>query len=121
MTDIDWTQFSDEELAQIPAEAWGEQTRRTTLAQAPEAINKINLEHLAALGMEPGDSWVKPVGSYHAPEAGVLEASQDVPLSYPKDWVVSYAGTSWKSLVHANVWEPGVANWADIGTDTNVT
>lgn len=121
MTDIDWTQFSDEELAQIPAEVWGEQTRRTTLEQAPAAINKINLEYLAALGLEPGDSWVMPVGGYSAPEAAVREAAQDAPLAYPKDWVVSHAGSVWRSLVHANVAEPGIADWVDTSNDDPMT
>lgn len=40
--------------------------------------------------------WVQPVGAHD---------------SYAKDAVVSYGGKSWRSLIPANVWQPGVSGW----------
>jgi hypothetical protein len=41
-------------------------------------------------------AWLQPTGAHDA---------------YSKDAVVSHGGKTWKSLLDANVWEPGVANW----------
>lgn len=41
-------------------------------------------------------AWVQPTGAHD---------------SYAKDSVVAYAGKTWKSLVDANVWEPGLYGW----------
>lgn len=40
--------------------------------------------------------------------------------AYSRDAVVTHAGQTWKSLVDANVWEPGVSAWALVSSATPV-
>jgi hypothetical protein len=52
-----------------------------------------------ALGLPPPvPAWVQPTGAQDA---------------YPIDAVVLHNGKDWISLVDANVWEPGTANWRE--------
>jgi len=51
---------------------------------------------------DPGEEW---------PEWRQPTGSQD---AYPKDYKVSHNGKHWKSLVDANVWEPGVYGWDEV-------
>ena len=46
--------------------------------------------------------WVQPTGSHDA---------------YPKDSHVMHGGIEWVSDVDANVWEPGVSGWTQVGGD----
>ena len=43
-------------------------------------------------------AWVAPTGAHDA---------------YPKGATVSHGGRAWKSLVDANVWQPGVSGWRE--------
>jgi hypothetical protein len=47
--------------------------------------------------------WVQPLGAHD---------------TYPAGFVVAHAGKVWRSLVDANVWEPGVSGWAEVTAGT---
>lgn len=96
MTDIDWSTYTDEELLEIQMGANTERTRRQQLEDIPEQMADLNEQYLDVAGIEPGEEWGQPQGAHDA---------------YPKDWRVSHEGQDWISLVDANVWEPGQANW----------
>ena len=51
---------------------------------------------------DPGEEW---------PEWRQPTGAQD---AYPKDYKVSFNGKHWKSLVDANVWQPGVYGWEEV-------
>lgn len=54
--------------------------------------------------VEPADfaaPWVQPTGAEDA---------------YPMDAVVNHAGSNWRSMIVANVWEPGVSGWVDVSS-----
>jgi len=97
MPEIDWYSLTDEEVNQIVLDGYTEQNRRLSLIYIPEQMAELNQEYLNASGISEGEPWVQPTGAHDA---------------YPKDWIVSHGGKDWLSLVDANVWEPGVANWA---------
>lgn len=99
MTDIDWGQLSDEELAAAPQEIWLEQHRRSVLANAQRTIQETNLAYLDAAGVESGQDWVQPTGAHD---------------SYPVDWIVAHEGKTWVSLVNGNAWEPGKSGWREV-------
>lgn len=94
---IDWTTYTDEDLRTEYDAAGAEISRRGALAAIPAQMAALNVQYLGSSGVAEGEAWVQPTGAHDA---------------YPKDWVVTHNDGSWKSLVDANVWEPGVANWA---------
>lgn len=47
----------------------------------------------------PGTAWVQPLGAHDA---------------YTKNMTCSHNNKNWRSLINANVWEPGVTGWAEI-------
>jgi hypothetical protein len=49
-------------------------------------------------------AWVQPTGAHDA---------------YKQDAVVSYGGKSWRSLINANVWQPGVSGWRPLWGSTS--
>lgn len=103
MTDIDWSIYTDEQLIEAQTEIGQEQGRRYVVTSIPQQMVTMNEQYLDATGVEPGQEWVQPTGAHDA---------------YPKDWQVTHNGGQWVSLVDANVWEPGVANWrADSGEE----
>ena len=95
--------LTDAEFTALDSAVTAERSRRAVLTSAPEQIAAQNLAYLDAAGIEQGEPWVAPTGAHNA---------------YPKDWMVTHNSKTWISLVDANVWEPGVANWAiyDPGT-----
>lgn len=66
--------------------------------QADTAAEAVDLDAIVAAADTP-DAWVQPVGSEDA---------------YALDRLVMHNGNVWRSLVPANVWEPGVANWRNM-------
>lgn len=103
MTNEELQALTDDELVELQNDVNREIQRRNTLAQTQAEVTKLNSEYLEAEGTTPGEEWRQPTGAHDA---------------YPKDWVVTHAGDQWVSLVDANVWEPGVANWrADSGEE----
>lgn len=97
MVDIDWPNLTDAELKQVQEEAAAEFGRR----QIPKTINKLNTEYLVGEGVSSGDAWRQPVGGHDA---------------YPVGWVVTHNGTTWQSLIAANVWEPPT-NWREVAAN----
>lgn len=82
-----------------------EQDRRDLLKDIPQKMTALTAAYLVAEGSEPGKAWKQPTTPAN---------------TYPKDWVVSHAETSWVSTVDNNVWEPGVANWREVREDGGV-
>lgn len=97
MPDIDWSAYTDAELIEAQAQITDEQVKRSALATIPTQVSDLNAQYLDAEGVEPGQEWRQPAGAHDA---------------YPRDWIVTHTGLTWRSLVDANVWEPGIANWA---------
>ena len=103
MTDEELQALTDEELAELHNSVNRELQRRNAMANTAAEVARLNAQYLEAEGTTPGEEWRQPTGAHDA---------------YPKDWTVTHAGGQWVSLVDANVWEPGVANWrADSGEE----
>lgn len=96
MPNVDWTALTAAELDQCITDIQAEQKRRSDVFHIPKQMAQLNVQYLDSSGVVPGEAWVQPTGAHDA---------------YPKDWTVTYDGGQWVSLVDANVWEPGVANW----------
>lgn len=105
MTDIDLTALSGDELDALWARVVAERERRLTLTTAPAQAAQIADRYLDARdGEEPAETaetladvgawpaWVQPTGAHDA---------------YPAGRIVQHDGTLWRSLIAANVWEPG--------------
>ena len=97
---MDIGSVSDAELHQLKRMIDGELSRRETLATAEKRAADLNAEFLAAAGVTDGDVWRQPTSAVDA---------------YPKDWTVQHDGKTWVSLIAANVWEPGVSSWREVG------
>lgn len=70
-------------------------------AQVQEEKKQAVLEATVALmetAHEDGNPWVQPTGAHDA---------------YTKDATVTHDNKNWVSLIHANVWEPGVSGWRE--------
>lgn len=103
MTDEELQALTDDELVELYNNVNREIQRRNTLVKTQAEVARLNADYLEAEGTTPGEAWRQPTGAHDA---------------YPKDWIVSHVGGQWVSLVDANVWEPGVANWrADSGEE----
>lgn len=96
MTDEELQALTDDELVELYNAVNREIQRRNTLAQTQAEVARLNADYLEAEGTTPGEEWRQPTGAHDA---------------YPKDWVVWHLEQNWISLVDANVWEPGFANW----------
>lgn len=61
-----------------------------------------------AVGVDPSGvpTWVQPLGATDA---------------YNLDDIVMHNGKKWKSIVDANVWEPGVYGWEEVTEDSGET
>jgi hypothetical protein len=73
---------------------------RALALNAEAELAALQAAILAAEGIQQGDPWRQPTGAHDA---------------YPLGAVVSHNGSTWESLVAANVWEPGVSGWRDAG------
>lgn len=93
---IDWLTLTSEELDQLLNGLNAELHRRHVMSNAEQTIDEIANATLGSEGLTPGDAWRQPVT-----------------IGYPKDWLVTHAGTEWVSLVANNVWEPGVSAWRE--------
>jgi len=96
----DYTTWTTEALQAEIALMNEELTRRYYLESIPEQMSDLNKQYLDSAGTVEGEEWVQPAGAHDA---------------YPLDWVVTHNGSSWASLMDANVWEPGVSGWAPEG------
>jgi len=54
------------------------------------------IRHTSETGHVDGETWAQPSGAHDA---------------YPLDAVVTHNGSTWTSLIPANVWAPGVSGW----------
>ena len=97
--DPDYEGWSDEDVAAEAAKANAEDQRRKRLARAKQTAKAANLEWAAAAGRKDGDKWEQPTGAHDA---------------YPEGAEVVHDGTTWASLIDANVWEPGVSGWREV-------
>ena len=101
----DLTAMTGDELDAIWADVVAERGRRLTLATAPAQAEQIADRYLDARdGDEPAETaealadvgawpaWVQPTGAHDANTKGRI---------------VSHNGALWRSLIAANVWEPG--------------
>lgn len=74
------------------------------IARVEEEKKQAVLEATVALmetAHEDGNPWVQPTGAHDA---------------YTKDALVTHDNKNWVSLIHANVWEPGVSGWREEGS-----
>lgn len=105
MADIDLTAMTGDELDALWARVVAERGRRLTLATAAAQAELIADRYLDARdGAEPAETaealadvgawpaWVQPTGAHDANTKGRI---------------VSHNGALWRSLIAANVWEPG--------------
>lgn len=90
------TDATDTELEQTRQAIVKEQERRRTIAQAPDQMDKLVRDLLAASGQVEGGQWQQPTGYENA---------------YPKGWVTTHNGHEWTSNIAGNTLEPGVSGW----------
>ena len=101
----DTTSWPDEDLTSLHSAVLREMTRRQTLAEAETKAADLADAYLDARdGTPPTESaetladvaawpaWVQPTGAHDA---------------YPQGRIVQHNGTLYRSLIAANVWEPG--------------
>lgn len=91
--------MSNEELGWALSVVSQEIAARKELAEIPAKIEALNRDYLAATGVTEGNEWVQPLGAHDA---------------YPEGWVLLHNGKEWRSLIPANVWEPGVSAWREV-------
>lgn len=102
---IDLTALADEDLTGLWRDVLREQERRRRLVDAPVLAAQISADYLDARdGTQPTPSaetladvaawpaWVQPTGAHDA---------------YPAGRIVDHGGVLYRSLIAANVWEPG--------------
>lgn len=97
--------MSDEELGWAVSIISQEIASRKELADIPKKIDTLNRDYLAATGEVEGGEWLQPTGAHDA---------------YPFDWVTTYKGKEWKSLIPANVWAPGESGWREVVPEPEV-
>jgi hypothetical protein len=93
LPEFDWTALTDVEVSELKMQAILEEERRYRVAQAPTQAEAISVEYFKDIGMVEGSEWVQPTGAHDA---------------YPLNYIVVKGGHSWKSLISANVWAPGL-------------
>lgn len=96
----DWTALPDNEFWSEYIAVNAEGARRKTLDSAPGLQDDLNESVLAAQGIADGDPWRQPTGGHDA---------------YPTGITVTHDGATWENLTPANVWEPGVSGWRQLG------
>lgn len=92
-------------LDELEAHADAVSTRLAELrevAQMPEVMDDMLRRRRESQGDERGAEWVAPDGAHNA---------------YPMGWEVTYDDRLWISLLHGNVWEPGVSGWREVSAD----
>lgn len=92
---INFSTYTDSDLAVLATAVQTEQMHRAILVQAAAQINAINVRCMTAQGVVQGAAWVQPTDATNA---------------YPLDWVVTYGGNQWQSLIPANTHIPGDPN-----------
>ena len=103
--DIDLTALSGDELDALRARVVAEQERRSRLIDLPAQVEQMTRQYLDARdGAQPETTaatlaytatwpaWVQPTGAHNA---------------YPAGRIVQRNGVLYRSLIAANVWEPG--------------
>lgn len=90
---IDPTTLSDLELRALLEAVSGELSRRSAVDRAPAQIDQALRVSAEAEGATEGGPW------------------QQTTLGYPEGFTVTHSGRTYRSLIRANVWEPG--NTAD--------
>lgn len=95
-----WTArpWTEQELKAKEVARLQEELEHARLLLTPNETNAL----LGATAPPAGDPWRQPTGALD---------------SYPLDAEVVHNEKVWKSLVTANVWEPGVANWQETGVE----
>lgn len=103
LPDIDYTQLTDSEVAQLKSEAELEQERRIRVALAPQKVEEVAFTFLQDVGRSDGSEWVQPTGAHDA---------------YPMGYKVVKDDITWESLIPANVTVPGSDPrwWKDLTT-----
>lgn len=96
---IDLKSLSLDELEVLADDLSTELSARREAEQMPEVIDDMLRKKREIEGSERGDEWVAPEGVHDA---------------FPLGWMVTHKGSEWVSLVHGNVWEPGVSGWREI-------
>lgn len=100
---INLNTLTDDEVATLNQLVGAEIARRQRVARAETDAAAITATYLADTGKSSGAAWQQPTGAHNA---------------YPAGWQVTHNGKTWESLVAANVWTPGVANWREVTTGT---
>ena len=101
MTDL--TTLSADDLDALEAAVMAEKRRRFVLETAAQQVDNLHQQVVNALGRQPGDPWVQPLGQHDAYRLGET---------------ATHAGKSWTASTDWNVWEPGVAGWRETPTGT---
>lgn len=103
LPEIDYKTLTDAEVTELKATASLEEQRRLRVSRAPEEAEAISTEYLKDVGRTEGTAWVQPTGAHDC---------------YPLDYTVVYESKTWKSLIPANVWAPGLDPrwWKDLTT-----
>ena len=97
--------WPDEDLIALYWACLAEQERRRRLIDLPAQVEQMTRQYLDARdGTQPTEqaetiadaaawpAWVQPTGAHD---------------SYPAGWIVKHGGVLYRSLIAANVWEPG--------------
>lgn len=92
---VDLTTYTDADLDTLAHQVAAEQERR----RIPKVMDTLNSQYLNIEGTTQNQDWRQPTGAFDA---------------YPKGWQVTYNAKTWESLVPANVWAPGTANWREV-------
>lgn len=95
----DFTNWTDEELAQQQAILGHEIDRRRQVEQIPIQMTQMARQYLETMGIHEGQEWRQPEGAHDA---------------YPPGWKVLHNGKAWESLTPGNVWEPGISGWREV-------
>ena len=100
MTNLDLSSWSLQDLDKLEQRISEERAKRDAEEFALMSIDNLVKELAESSGRDLSDFaiWVQPTGAHD---------------SYPAQAVVTHNGKAWKSLLSANVWEPGVSGWVE--------
>lgn len=100
MVNLDLSSWSLQDLYDLERRISNEKDKRAAEEYAMMSIDNVVKDLAESSGRDLSDfaTWVQPTGAHD---------------SYPAQAVVTHKGKSWKSLLSANVWEPGVSGWAE--------
>jgi len=93
LPNIDYASLTDVEVSELKMQAILEEERRHRIALAPMQAEAISIEYFKDVGITEGSEWIQPTGAHDA---------------YPLNYTVVKGGKTWKSLIPANVWAPGL-------------